>query len=93
LAVVFTRVMSRLEVTDTHNGLRAFSRQAAQRIRIRENRMAHASELLDQIKALGLRFIEIPVQVSYSAETLQKGQSNWNAARVASQYLLGKLIR
>ena len=93
LAVVFTRLMSRLEVTDTHNGLRAFSGQAAKRIRIRENRMAHASELLDQIKGLGLRFVEVPVHVSYSAETLQKGQSNWNAAHVASRYLLGKFIR
>ncbi len=93
LAVIFTRLVSQIDVTDTHNGLRAFSRSAASRIRIRENRMAHASELLDQIKSLGLRFTEVPVNVSYSAETLQKGQSNWNAAHVAGKFLLGRLIR
>lgn len=33
-AVLFTRVVNRVDVTDTHNGFRAFSRRAAQRINI-----------------------------------------------------------
>lgn len=91
-AVVFTRLFSQIRVTDTHNGLRAFSRDAAERIRIRQNRMAHASEILDEIRRHGLRFVEVPVTIHYSAETFAKGQSSWNALRVASQFLLGKVI-
>jgi glycosyltransferase involved in cell wall biosynthesis len=93
LGVLFTRVFSRIRVTDTHNGLRAFSRQAAQRIRITQDRMAHASEILDQIRARGLRFCEVPVTIRYSQETMHKGQSSWNALKIVGQLLLGRLIR
>ena len=55
LAVLFTRLTSGLRLTDTHNGLRAFSRAAAQQLHIRQDRMAHASEVLEQIGALHLR--------------------------------------
>ncbi len=73
-AVVFTRYQSGLRLTDTHNGLRLFTRKAASRIRITQSRMAHASELLDQIGALKLRYAEAPVKISYSEYSLQKGQ-------------------
>src|SRR3954470_9642639 len=44
LAVVFTRWSTGLAVTDTHNGLRALSRKAAERLHITQNGMAHASQ-------------------------------------------------
>jgi glycosyltransferase involved in cell wall biosynthesis len=93
LGVLFTRVFSRIRVTDTHNGLRALSRSAAQQIRITQNRMAHASEILDQIRQHGLRFCEVPVTIHYSQATLEKGQSSWNALRIVGQLLLGRFIR
>ena len=43
-ALSFTWMHARLRVTDTHNGLRMFTREAALRIRISQARMAHASE-------------------------------------------------
>ncbi len=93
LGVLFTRVFSRIRVSDTHNGLRALSRHAAQRIRITQNRMAHASEILDQIRQHDLRYCEVPVTIRYSAGTLDKGQSSWNALRIVGQLLLGRFIR
>jgi glycosyltransferase involved in cell wall biosynthesis len=93
LGVLFTRLFSRVRVTDTHNGLRALSRPAAGRIRIRQDRMAHASEILDQIRAHGLRFCEVPVTVRYHRETLAKGQSSWNALRIVGQLVLARWIR
>jgi glycosyltransferase involved in cell wall biosynthesis len=91
--ILFTRVVSRIKVTDVHNGFRAFSRSAAQCIRITQNRMAHASEILDQIRMAGLSFKEVPVTIRYSAETMAKGQSSWNALRIAVQLLLGRFVR
>jgi len=91
--VLFTRVFSGIRVTDTHNGFRAFSRAAAQKLKISQNRMAHASEILDQIQALGLRFVEVPVTVRYSAETTAKGQSSWNAVTIVAQLILGRFVR
>lgn len=91
--VLFTRLFSHLRVTDTHNGLRAFSRRAAAAIPIIENGMAHASEILDQIHRQNLRYCEVPVHVRYSRDTLNKGQSNWHALKVAGQFLVGRILR
>ena len=43
-------------------------------MRLRQNRMAHASELLEQIARSGLRYVEVPVTIEYSAYSLAKGQ-------------------
>jgi glycosyltransferase involved in cell wall biosynthesis len=93
LGVLFTRIFSGIRVSDTHNGFRAFSRSAATRLRLNQDRMAHASEILDRIHQLGLRFVEVPVTIRYFDETLAKGQSSWNAIRIVGQLLLGRLIR
>ena len=72
-AIIFTRFFSRIDVTDTHNGMRAFSRKAALRISIQQDGMAHASEILDEIRKSDLRFQEIPVGIHYCAASLKKG--------------------
>jgi len=92
LGVLFTRLVSGVRVTDAHNGLRAFSRHGAQRIRINQDRMAHASEILDRIRSAGLRFCEVPVTIRYSEETRAKGQSSWSALKIAGEFLLGRMI-
>ena len=73
-AVIFTRFETGLAVTDTHNGLRLFSRRAAERIRITQARMAHASEILEEIGRQKLRYVEAPVTVRYTDYSLGKGQ-------------------
>ena len=91
LAILFTRLTNGLRLTDTHNGFRVFSRKAAQQIRIRQPRMAHASEILDQIAKHKLRYIEVPVTVRYHTSTLAKGQSSWDAFRITGHLLAGRL--
>lgn len=92
LAVLFTRVVNRMDVTDAHNGLRGFSRTAAYMLDITLDRMAHASELLDQIRSSGLSYIEVPVQIRYTEYSLAKGQSSRNAIQIVVQYILGKVM-
>jgi polyprenyl-phospho-N-acetylgalactosaminyl synthase len=72
-ATSFTCATSGLSITDTHNGLRAMTRRGASAIRLRQNRMAHASEFLNQIAASGLKYVEVPVTIEYSAYSLAKG--------------------
>jgi len=93
LAVLFTRVVSRIRVTDTHNGLRAFSQLAARKIRIRQNRMAHASEIIDQIRFHHLRYCEAPTTVRYTVTSIDKGQANSQAFKIAAQFLLGRFVK
>lgn len=93
LGVLFTRVTSGVKLTDTHNGLRAFSRAAAELIEIKLDGMAHASELIDLIVRSGLRYKEVPVTIRYTAYSTAKGQSSRGAIRVALHYLVGRMIR
>jgi len=93
LGVAFTRIVSRLSITDTHNGLRAIRASALKSLRLKEDRMAHASELLDLISASKLKFVEVPCTIRYSAYSRGKGQRSSAAPRVAIEFLFGKLMR
>jgi glycosyltransferase involved in cell wall biosynthesis len=73
-ATLFTRLTTGLLLTDSHNGLRAMTRRGAGAIRLRQNRMAHASEILVEIAQSGLRYVEVPVTIDYTAYSLAKGQ-------------------
>jgi glycosyltransferase involved in cell wall biosynthesis len=93
LAIVFTRLTSGLRVTDAHNGLRAFSRRGAEKIHIQLDRMAHASEIMDQIRDSRLPYTEVPVSVRYTEYARRKGQRGIHAFRVAVDYLFGRWVR
>ena len=93
LAIAFTRWITGLRLTDVHNGLRVFTASAAQRIRINQNRMAHASEILDEIAHQGLRHIEVPVSIRYTEYSLAKGQRISDGIRVIGEMLVGKIAR
>jgi polyprenyl-phospho-N-acetylgalactosaminyl synthase len=73
-ATVFTTATTGLRLTDTHNGLRAFTRRGALALRLRQDRMAHASEILAEIARSGLRYVEVPVTIAYTDYSLAKGQ-------------------
>jgi len=92
-ATAFTRLTTGMQVTDTHNGLRAMTRRAAAAIRLRQNRMAHASELLSQIAASGLRYVERPVTIEYTAYSLAKGQSLSDAVLILLDLFARRLYR
>lgn len=81
-ATWFTRRTTGLQLTDTHNGLRAMTRRGASHIMLRQNRMAHASEVLHQIARSGLGYVEVPVTIEYSAYSLAKGQRLSDSLRI-----------
>jgi glycosyltransferase involved in cell wall biosynthesis len=81
-ALLFTRLHARVDVTDTHNGLRLFTRHAAQAIRIGQAGMAHASEILQQIGRTKLRVTEVPATVHYTEYSRSKGQSGFESVKI-----------
>jgi len=89
----FTRLVARVAVTDPQNGLRALSRHAAREIRIAQDGMAHASEIVEQLPARRLRYCEAPVTVRYTPATLAKGQRSWNAIRIVGHLIAGRMIK
>lgn len=82
-----------LLLTDAHNGLRAFSKKAAQKIQITENGMSHATQLLSEIKKEKLRYKEVPVTVLYTDYSKQKGQTIWSGFRIFFDLLLNKIFK
>ncbi len=92
-AVLFSRAVTGLSITDTHNGLRAFSRRAARRLDILQDGMSHASELLDQISRMELPYREVAVHIRYTEYSRAKGQSSLHSVRVLTSYLLRKVVK
>lgn len=85
-AVTMSNRMSGLKLTDAHCGLRAFRASIAPEIRLSQDRMAHASELLRKIMARRLRVIEVPVTIRYTAHSMRKGQNGFQAVRILFDY-------
>lgn len=95
-AIVFTKFTSKLNITDTHNGLRAFTKHAASAIRIKQDRMTHASEILDEIYRNKLSYQEVPVSISYTEYSTTKSGENKNPlafGRILFKYFIGKLMK
>jgi len=92
-ATWFTRLTTGLRLTDVHNGLRAMTRHGASVIQLRQNRMAHASEILAQIARSGLRYVEVPVTIVYTDYSLQKGQRMSNSVSILVDLLAQRLHR
>jgi glycosyltransferase involved in cell wall biosynthesis len=95
LARVFERLTTGMILSDAHNGLRAFGPSAVRRMQIRQNRMAHATELTRRISwaaRRGLTVVEVPVSVRYSAESLAKGQGATGAFAILVDLLHGYLF-
>ncbi|MBN1656026.1 MAG: glycosyltransferase family 2 protein [Deltaproteobacteria bacterium] len=92
-AVLFTWLTSGARLSDTHNGMRAFSREAAAMLDIQLDRMAHASEIIDQVVRSGLAYTEVPVQINYTEYSRAKGQRAAGSFRVLFDYFIGRLLR
>ncbi len=92
-ATLFTRLTTGLLLTDSHNGLRALTRRGAAAIRLRQNRMAHASEILVEIAQSGLRYVEVPVTIDYTAYSLAKGQRIGDSVTILLDLFAQELYR
>ena len=90
-AILFTRITTGLRLTDTHNGLRVFSRSAARRLNLRQPGMAHASEILARIAQLKLSYLEASVSVNYDDYSRAKGQANLNTINILHELALAHL--
>ena len=89
LAVRISRVAFGLKQSDVHNGLRVFTRQAAEKIQIRVDGMAHATDIIRQIEREHLTWVESPVTVRYTPYSLTKGQLTANGFNILWDLLFG----
>lgn len=76
-------------VTDPQSGMRAMTAEAARALELRQDRMAHCSEILRCVTISNLRWREVPVRVRYTPESLAKGQKASDAMTIVWHLILG----
>ncbi len=81
-AVWVTNVTTRTKLTDAHNGLRVIRRDALRQVKLRQDRMAHGTEIVVQLGRTKLPFAEQPVEVLYTDYSKAKGQSLLNSVNI-----------
>jgi len=92
LGNALTYVLFRKWVTDSQSGLRAMSRHAAERIRIRSSRMEVSSEFVKEVVDKRLRLAEIPIEAIYTEYSLSKGQNFAVGVQTALKLILRRLL-
>lgn len=86
-AALYTRLSTGMALTDAHNGLRALDRGLVERIHLTQNRMAHASELIEQVGKLKASWAEYPTHIVYTDYSKAKGQSLLNSVNILVELL------
>lgn len=88
IAIVVNGLFTGMWLSDAHNGFRALNNHSLSKIKLKENRMAHASEILSQIRVGKLRYEEVPVNIVYTDYSKMKGQSSLNSINIFIDLIL-----
>jgi glycosyltransferase involved in cell wall biosynthesis len=92
IGTIIIFLMYGVKMTDSHNGLRALSRKAAEKIEIKCDKMDHASEIIEQIHKKKLSYREVPVEILYTEYSMKHGQSYLNAFNIFFRMVFKKLM-
>lgn len=87
MAALQARWSTGMSLTDAHNGLRALDRNVIANIYLSQNRMAHASELIQIISVSKPSWTEHPVEIRYTEYSKSKGQSLLNSVNILADLL------
>ena len=84
-----TKVLTDVQLSDAHNGLRALTVEATRSIDLTQNGMAHATQLVSLVLQSNLRYVEIPVTILYTPYSQSKGQSILNSINITLDLIWG----
>ena len=84
--------VSGIMLSDSFNGLRLLSKNAVEKIRVRENRMTHPVEILMLTASKKLKYAEYPVRIHYSDYSRAKGIKNKDGIKILFEILLYKIF-
>lgn len=90
-AILFNWLYTGIKLSDAHNGMRILSKKAYTTIRLQEAEMAHATEILEQVKTNNLSYDECSVKITYSEYSMAKGQSSTNAFSIVKNLIFRRL--
>lgn len=91
LAKVVQFIFTGINLSDSQNGLRALNAKALSTINIKQNRMAHAIEIIESCVKEKLVIKEVPVNILYSAYSMDKGQKIYNGLLIFLRLLFERI--
>ena len=75
LATYFTNLFTGMELSDTHNGLKAIKKECLYKLDLDINGYAFETQLKSQISKYNITYKELPTNIIYTDYSLKKGQS------------------
>jgi polyprenyl-phospho-N-acetylgalactosaminyl synthase len=91
--ILVSWAMTGMLLSDTHNGFRAMSRRALERVHLQENGFAHATEIMQRVREAGMRYLEVPITITYSEYSQQKGQRLSGSLSILFDLIMAKLTK
>jgi len=89
VARIINNFITGLNLSDAHNGFRVLTKNAAERIVITQDGMAHNSEITKLVKEYSLAHLEYPIEVIYE----EFGQGVGGGMRILRDILVAKIIK
>jgi polyprenyl-phospho-N-acetylgalactosaminyl synthase len=86
-------VFTGLLLTDAHNGFRVFRGSIIPKLQLKENRMAHATEILRLLKKNKVLFVEAPTEIQYTDYSMEKGQKASNSFNILIDLIFHRVIK
>jgi len=88
LAKAVNKIFFNINLTDPQSGFRAMSAEAARKIDWKQDRMAHCSEIMFEVKKNNFKVKEIPIRVIYH----NFGQSFAGGLKILKELFIAMLI-
>jgi glycosyltransferase involved in cell wall biosynthesis len=91
--ILISWAMTGVLLSDTHNGFRAISRRALERVHLQENGFAHATEIMQRVREAGMRYLEVPITITYTEYSQRKGQRLSGSLNILFDLIMAKLTK
>ncbi len=88
LAKTVNKIFFNINLTDPQSGFRAMSAEAARKISWKQDRMAHCSEIMFEVKKNDFKVKEIPIKVIYK----NFGQSFSGGLKILKDFFIAMLV-
>lgn len=88
LAKAVNKIFFKVNLTDPQSGFRAISAEAARKISWRQDRMAHCSEIMFEVKRHNFKVKEIPIRVIYH----NFGQNFFGGLKILKEIFIAMLV-
>jgi len=91
VANLFSLLYTGVAMSDSQSGFKVIHRRFAKKLNLSFNGFEFCTEFVSLLKRHSVKYKEEPIHVSYSKETLQKGQSLLNGVRMVLAFLRREL--